>query len=197
MKSSIKKITTISSLFFILILSTPANAVEFDVWKTGMTLSEIVETAKANNIPLAAAGITSKESGFNQKFINERFWSASSVGYLTELLGVSSTVTMRITPEQPKVLYEIEVMMTGAIYNEEFTTELVRIFNQKYGPPGKATGSLKKWTLNDTDQIVLKLFSAPIISYTDLSYREKDEAQNIFRPRNDDNGRVKKDVNRF
>jgi hypothetical protein len=197
LKNSIKNIACISSLFFILNVSTPALAIEFDVWKTGMTLSEIVEEARANNIPLTQGGVTSKDSGFNQMFINERFWKASSVGYLTKLLGVSSTVIMRISPERPRILYEIEIMMTGAIYKEEFTTELISIFTEKYGPPSKATRSLKKWTLNDTDQIMLKLFSAPIISYTDLSYKKAVEAQNVYKHQNDNNGRIKKDADRF
>jgi len=198
LNSSIKNIAATSLLILILQLSTSALAIEFDVWKTGMTLTEIVETARANNIPLAAAGITSDDDGFNQRYINERFWNSSSIGYLTRLLGVSSTVTMRISPEQPKKLYEIDIMMTGAIYKEnKFTTELVSIFIEKYGTPGKDTDRLKRWTLNDAEQITLKLFSAPVITYTDLSYKKAVKDQNVFRPQNEDNGRVKKDVNRF
>ena len=197
MKTSIKNIAAISSLFFILLVSTPAIAIEFDVWKTGMTLSEIVEAARANNIPLTRIGATSEESGFNQRFINDRFWKASSVGYLTKLFGVNSTVIMRIAPERPRRLYEIEIMMTGAIYKEEFTTELISIFTEKYGPPSKATRRLKKWTLSDTDQIMLKLFSAPTISYTDVSHKKAVESQNVYKHQNDNNGRIKEDADRF
>ena len=200
MNPSIKIIAAISSLLLILHVATPALALEFDVWKTGMTLSEIVETARANNIPLTQAGVTSKDSGFNQRFINERFWKASSVGYLTKLLGVTSTVSMKIAPEQPRILYEIEIMMTGAIDKKRFYPELINMFIEKYGPPSKARRSLKKayqWTLNDTDQIMLKLFSAPILTYTDISYKNAVEAQRGYKHKNDKNVRIKKDADKF
>lgn len=200
MNPSIKNIAAIFSLLLILLVSTPALAIEFDVWKTGMTLSEIVETARANNIPLTQAGVISKDSGFNQRFINERFWKASSVGYLTKLLGVNSTVIMRIAPERPRILYEIEIMMTGTMDKKRLYPELINMFIEKYGPPSKPTRSLTKvyqWTLNDTDQIMLKLFSAPILTYTDVSYKKAIEDQGGYKYQNEINGHIKKDADKF
>ncbi len=200
MKSHIKYIPAASLLLVILLVSTPALAFKFDVWSTGMTLSEIVETARANNIPLTRAGVISRDSGFNQRFINERFWKASSVGYLTKLFGVNSTVSLRIAPERPRILYEIEIMMTGRMDKKRLYPELINMFIEKYGPPNKPKRSLKKayqWNLNETDQIILKLFSAPILTYTDVSYKKAVEAQGGYKYQNEKNEPIKNDADKF
>ncbi len=197
MKSSIKYISAVSCLLAMLLVSTPALAIGFDVWNTGMTLSEIVETARVNNIPLTKTGVISKDSGFNQRYINEYFWKAASVGYLTKLLGVDSTVTMKISPEQPRILYEIEIMMAGAINKKKLYPELINMLTEKYGPPNETKRSLKKayqWTPDDTYQIMLKLFSAPILTYTDLSYKK---TQSGYRYQNERDGQIKKDADKF
>lgn len=172
--------TTTCFLLTMLFISSPALAIKFDVWETGISLSELVETAKANNIPITQAGTISMDSGFNQRFINDGFWNASSVGYSTKLFGVNSTVSMRMTPEQPKRLYEIEILMTGRMDKKKLYPELVNMLIEKYGPPDKPKRNLKKvyqWTISDTDQLMLKLFSAPVLTYTDTSYKNAAEAR--------------------
>ena len=195
MKSSFKYIPAVSYLLAMLLVSTPALAVGFDVWNTGMTLSEAVETARVNNVPLTKTGVISKDSGFNQRYINEYFWKAASVGYITKLLGVDSTVTMKISPEPPRIIYEIEIMMAGAINKKKLYPELINMLSEKYGPPNEMKRSLKKvyqWTPNESDQIMLKLFSAPILTYTDLSYKK---TQGGYRYQNEKE--IKKDADKF
>lgn len=198
MNSYIKCIPAISLLLATLLMPPPALAIKFDVWKTGMTLTEMVETAIANNIPLTQAGVISQDSGFSQSFINERFWRASSVGYLTKLFGVNSTVSMRIGAEQPRVLYEIEILMTGRMDKKQLYSKLINMLIDKYGPPDKPKRNLKtayQWTLNDTEQIKLKLFSAPVLTYTDISYKKAAEAK--IRYQNQENGTIKNDADKF
>jgi hypothetical protein len=198
--SHIKYIPAVFLLLAILLIPPPALAIKFDVWKTGMTLTEIVETARANNIPLTQAGVIPKDSGFSQRFINERFWKASSVGYLTKLFGVNSTVSMRISSEQPRELYEIEILMAGRMDKKQLYPKLINMLIDKYGPPDKPKRNLKtayQWTLNDTDQIKLKLFSAPVLTYTDISYKKAAEAKSRYKYQNQGNGTIKNDADKF
>jgi len=196
-KSRIKYIRAASSLLVILLVSTPALAIKFDVWRTGMTLSEIAEAAKANNIPITRSGVISRESGFNQRFINEYFWKASTVGYVTKLFGVDSTVSMKISPDRPRRLYEIEILLTGRMDKKRLYPELINMLIEKYGPPSKPKRALTKvyqWNLNDTDQITLKLFSAPVLTYTDVSYKKAVEALNGSKHQKET---IKKDSDKF
>lgn len=187
-------------LLAILIVSTPALAIRFDVWKTGMTLVEIVETARENDIPLTQAGTVSHSSGFNQRFINEGFWNASSVGYLTKLFGIDSTVNMKIAPEQPRRLYEIEIMMTGRMDKKQLYPELINMLIDKYGQPDKAQRNQKRtyrWTLDNTDRITLKLFSAPILTYTDIAFKKAVETQGRYEYLNNKNKAIENDADKF
>jgi len=193
----------IFTAFFLLVMvfiSTPALAIKFDVWETGMSLAELVETAKANNIPITQAGTISMDSGFNQKFVNDGFWNASSVGYSTKLFGINSTVSMRMTPEQPRRLYEIEILMTGRMDKKKLYPELISTLIEKYGPPNKPKRGLKKiyqWTLNDTDQLILKLFSAPVLTYTDITYQKANEAKSGIRYKHQESGTMQNDADKL
>ena len=83
---------------------------------------------------------------------------------------------------------------------KQFYPELINMLTEKYGPPSKTTRSIKKayqWTLNDTDQLILKLFSAPILTYTDISYKKAVEAKNSHKYQNEKNGHIKKDAGKF
>lgn len=200
MNHTMKTITAGAALLLVLLSPLPVLALEFDVWKTGMPLTEMVATAKAHNIALTRAGVISRASGFDPRYIDERFWRASAVGYVTKLLGVTSTVRMKMAPEQPRPLYAIEIMMTGSMVKKEFYPVLIDMFTDKYGPPNKTTGRLKKtyqWTFNDSEQIELKLFSAPILTYTDGAYKHADQASSGERQQQDNSGQLTRDADKF
>lgn len=91
-------------------------------------------------------------------------------------------------------------MMTGAMVKKQFYPALINVFTEKYGHPSKIKRSLKKvyqWNLNDTDQIMLKLFSAPILTYTDVSYKKAVETKGGYKYQDDKNGSIKKDTDKF
>lgn len=155
-------------LLLILLVPNSVLAAEFDIWKTGMTLSQVVETARQNNIPIRQSGIISINKGFNQKLINERFWKAESVEYFTILLGYGAKVVLKIHPDWPRRVYEIEVRFAGKSSNQEFKTELVKMLTGKYGQPDRAFLNLHKahrWKPAEGDEILLTMVfvSSPVL----------------------------------
>ena len=194
----IQRITIL--LFIALLVPITSYAIQFDAWETGMTLSEVVETARANDIPIRKDGIVGSTNGFNQYLINEQFWKAPTVSYVTKLLGVHCTVMLHIAPEWPRRLYEIDIRMVGAMRDKAFNSELINMLSEKYGKPKKTTKSLHKaykWSLSNTDKIMVVFFSSPQLTYTDIEYKRILEAHRKYDYQNQKNGYTKKDSVKF
>ena len=189
-------------LIFILVLFSPGAALsaQFDVWETGMTLSEVVETARQHNIPIRQSGIIAQNNGFNQKLINDRFWKAESVGYITSLMGVGAKVVLKIHPDWPRMLYEIEIKFTGKSSSQEFKKELLDMLTEKYGKAEKVLVSFRKayrWEPVDDDQILLTMYSFPILSYANKKLKEHAQKQKGYEAQNQKHGYTKKDSSKF
>ncbi|SEA68448.1 hypothetical protein SAMN05660420_02868 [Desulfuromusa kysingii] len=131
---------------FLLILLIPSISfsAQFDMWNTGMTLSEVVETARQYNVPIRRSGIINSNKNFDKRFIDEKFWSTKEVGYVTKLLGVGAKVLLKIHPERPRRVYEIRIQFTGKSSSREFKSALLNMLTEKYGQPGRVLLSLKK-----------------------------------------------------
>ena len=159
-------------LFGLLHLPVTAMAIQFDMWETGMSQAEMIAVSASNDIPLKKVGITSTSSGFNPQYINTDFYKATAVGYETTILERNTTVVLKLTEEEPKKLYEIEVQMHGEANDEKFNRELMEILTNKYGPPMKTFNEpghkTIAWQQGDYGQIFWKKLSRPVIVYRDI-----------------------------
>lgn len=191
------------SRFFVLLvlsLSIEAHAIEFDIWRTGMNLSEIVAVAKANNIPIFANMVITGSKGFDPRFLNDSFYKSSVFSYNTELLGKRCAVKLRTTDEQPKWLYEIEVSFVGAMQDKGFYEELLKLLTIKYGRPGTQRETIylhKLWKPDPKGEVVLKWFSHPILLYIDSDVKEMAVTQRSYKYQDKKEGFVKKDADKF
>ena len=123
--------------FLILLMPSIVFSAQFDMWNTGMTLTEVVETARQHNVPIRRSGILSPNPNFDKRFIDEKFWTAQEVAYVTRLLGQGAKVVLKIHPERPRRVYEIGIQFTGKSSSKEFRSELLNMLTEKYGRPSR------------------------------------------------------------
>lgn len=187
-------------IFLVLFIPGTAFSAQFDIWETGMTLSQVVETARQHNVPIRQSGIIVQNKGFNQRFINDRFWKADSVEYITTLMGVGTKVVLKIHPDWPRRLYEVEIKFVGKSSSQEFKTELLSMLTKKYGRAEKVLLSYRKayrWEPVSDDQILLTMYSFPILSYADMRLKEHALKQKGYEAQNQKHGYTKKDSSKF
>lgn len=187
-------------LLLILLVPSSVLSAQFDIWETGMTLSQVVETARKNNIPIRQSGVIGINKGFNQKLINERFWKADSVEYVTTLLGDGAKVVLKIHPDWPRRVYEIEIRFAGKSFSQEFKTELIKMLTDKYGQPDRAFLNLYKvyrWKPAEGDEILLTRYSFPLLSYTDIGLKEHALKQLGYEAKNQKHGYTKQESGKF
>ncbi|RLD02842.1 MAG: hypothetical protein DRI32_08260 [Chloroflexi bacterium] len=192
----------VKQLIMLLILFIPGTALsaQFDIWETGISLSQIVETARQHNIPLRQEGIIAQDNGFNQRFINDRFWKADRVGYTTTLMGVGAKVILKIHPDWPRRMYEIEIRFVGESSSQEFKTELLNMLTEKHGKPDKTLINFHRayrWEPSESDQILLTMYSYPILSYSDVKLKKHALKQMGYKIQNQKHGYTKKDSSKF
>lgn len=195
------KQSVVFTMLLFLLLPCTSLAAQFDVWDTGITLEQVVEVARQNNIPLRRSGIIAADKGFNKRFIDEQFWKATSVGYVTNLLGVNAKVELLISPEWPQRLYEIQVKFTDTqAASKQFKESLLNMLSDKYGSPQNASRLLHKaylWEPKDNDQILLTLLSFPILSYADAQLKAHVEEQRGYKAQDKKKGYIKRDAGKF
>lgn len=175
-------------------------AIDFDIWRTGMNLKEIVAVARTNDIPLFPNKVYSGDKGFNPSRINENFYKSSTFAYQADLLGKHCVVKLITTDEEPKWLYEIEVDFTGAMQDKGFYEELIKILTSKYGRPGtkkETVFSHYLWKPEPKSEVVLKWYSHPILHYIDTEIKDVALTQRSYKYQNNKNGYTKRDADKF
>jgi hypothetical protein len=159
----------------VLLLSVPAQAVQYDIWETGMSQAEIIAVAALNDIPLKIAGRASTSKGFNPKHINSAFYKATTLDYETTTLERETTVVLKMTKEEPKKLYEIEVRIHEVTGDPKFENELIEIMTNKYGPPATTTFKPEHktiaWRQGGSSHILYKWLSQPVVVYRDMKMK--------------------------
>jgi hypothetical protein len=109
-------------------------AIEFDVWKTGLSRQEMTVTAKQHNIPLARDGLHHSNKSFNPALLAG---DANSFYYFTTLLERSARVCLLLSPKKGnygQFLYEIEILFADPRKNRDLRPYVVQLLEQKYGP---------------------------------------------------------------
>jgi hypothetical protein len=189
------------TLLFLLLFTPLSHAAQFDIWETGMTLNEIVQVSKQHDIPISQSGVFGVSKGFNKKLLNERFWKASNVGYITKLIGMNAKVELLLSPEWPNSVYEIQVRFAeNGAASQEFKGELLNMLTEKYGRPQRTSKLLHKayrWKQGKSDEVLLTMLSFPILSYTDVEFKEYVEKIRGYKHKNEVQGLTQKDTGKF
>ncbi|NOZ91212.1 MAG: hypothetical protein GXO60_08025 [Epsilonproteobacteria bacterium] len=152
-------------------------AFHFDNWESSMTLNQIIQIAKKNNIPLQKNGIITSCKVFKKsllyldKYPNNRIFK-----YNTELLNQKATIYLYFTKISKK-LYKIKINWTK--HNKQFEENLYKILDKKYGKRKILTSSIgeliffkqREWRKDNKTVIRTKISNAGTI----LFYIDKDE----------------------
>ncbi len=121
------KIFLISTL-----LLTSLSAFTFDKWESGIELSEAIDTARDNNIPIAKEGLGHGSKRFNWQLLKDHK-KYRNFYYRQELLGETGKVNLYFTKDS-KTLYKVKVrwVLTGE-KTKEFQEMLYALLDKKYG----------------------------------------------------------------
>ena len=121
------QIFLISTLYLISL-----SAFTFDKWESGIELSEAIDIARDNNMPIAKEGLHHGSKRFNWQLLKGRERHRNFY-YRQELLGENAKVNLYFTKES-KTLYRVRVrwVITGQ-KTKEFQEMLYALLDKKYG----------------------------------------------------------------
>ena len=115
-----------------------SDGFSFDIWKSGLTVTEAIELAQNNDIPLHKAGIISVNKHFNPKVCLPYADIATEFEYNDQLFGRRAKVALKFTPTSKK-LYSIKTTWSGPDISKksEFRDRVEAMLIEKYGKPIK------------------------------------------------------------
>lgn len=180
------------------LLMFPADSfgITFDIWKTGMSINEVVGLARKHDIPIARDGIIHGSKNFDPRLIDDSFYKAPVLYYSATISGRNSIVYLRLT-DDPKFIAEIDVKLFGITDRELFTEEMLGILKQRYGrykERKELVFQVYEWRPDQFSQILMKVFGPEAsIIYTDLRIKELLENQRREKERKS----IKKDAGKF
>lgn len=120
-------------LLLLSLLATPAFAIQYDVWETGMSREEMVSIAEEQNLPVARDGYRHTAKTFNPAMVEgdvTRFY------YDTTLYQCPATVYLSFTPSllgEAQRLYDIEVVFADKKKNVQLHPHLALLLMEPYG----------------------------------------------------------------
>ncbi|MDW7712494.1 MAG: hypothetical protein SCH98_18680 [Deferrisomatales bacterium] len=172
----------------LLVVPQPSAAFEFDVWRSGMGLSQVLSTARDHDLPIAPAPIIHLEKGYNHAVASKGAGRHSAYKYQARLLNWPAAVTLQLTP-YTRELHTVEVRWitpTATKTDRELLEDnLVEILSKKYGAfsrplPGSLDAALlqrgvKQWSPSPTDRVLLerRLGGVLALRYVDLPLKDK------------------------
>ena len=116
---------------FLIVGITSLSAFTFDKWESGTELSEAMQVARINNIPLTTQSSVFMSKKFDWRYLknhkNHRVFY-----YKQDLLGGYARVALYFTHGSKK-LYKIQINWTGLVNKQDFTESLYRVIDKKYG----------------------------------------------------------------
>jgi hypothetical protein len=169
-------------------LSGHSAAFEFDVWRSGMSLSGVLATARDNDIPIAPASLINVNNGYNHALASKDAGKHFEYKYRAKLLNWPATVTLNLTP-YTRELHTVGVrwIVSPATKADRDLLEasLVEILSRKYGafsraapgslPAALLPGGAKHWSPSPNDRVLLerRLGGVLELRYVDLSLKDK------------------------
>ena len=155
---------------------TKSGGFDFDVWKSGMDIEEILTTSRFHDIPLHKDGLISINKRFNPLVSSKYAKTATHYYYKTKLLGKYARVDLFLTPSS-KRLHTLSIHwygMNNKNNRDGFEKEITEMLSPKYGSPKKQIfqlfGQTKTWTPSPEVAIDLKMTSGNyILTYKDTA----------------------------
>ena len=158
----------------------------FDIWYSGMSIGESMNTARSNDIPLHRKGLVSINKHFNLKISEDYMATATEFYYRDTLMGKPATVTLFFTPTS-KLLEKITISLHSADINRKspYVREIKTMLSAKYGNPspcdiGNMLSDSFLWKADNKFEVVMTIWTAQLnIVYSDIrlqliSQREKE-----------------------
>ncbi len=157
-------------LLILLVFITNLYSLEFDNFKLGESLTDVVNYAIKNDIPLTTQPAS---SGKFDKTILKKLNKITKLNYPTKLLGANGWVHLYFSPKSKK-LYKIDISvhvsnlltLSSNINRKEFNLRVVELLTKKYGMPKKTFDSFQDiidsvvfkgkklyWKINNTEYI--------------------------------------------
>jgi len=119
-------------------VTTPSDGFSFDIWKSGLTVAEVMDLAQDHDIPLHKSGIISINKHFNPKVCLPYANTATEFEYNDQLFGRQARIALKFTPTSKK-LYSIRMIWSGPGISKksEFRDRVEAMLIKKYGKPVK------------------------------------------------------------
>ena len=142
-------------------ITVPADGFLYDIWRSGLTVAEVIDLAQDHDIPLHKGGIISINKHFNPKVCRPYANTATEFEYKAQLLGRQARIEMKFTPTSKK-LYSIRLVWggTGISKKSEFRDQVEAMLTKKYGRPVKIK-----------NQIVFKTYDFKINKFSIVTMR--------------------------
>ncbi|PHS37721.1 MAG: hypothetical protein COB07_10230 [Sulfurovum sp.] len=116
---------------FIIVGLTSLSAFTFDKWESGTKLTEAIQVARINNIPLTIQSSVFMSKKFDWRYLKNH-QNHRVLYYKQDLMGGYARVALYFTQESKK-LYKIQISWTGLFNKQDFTESLYRVIDKKYG----------------------------------------------------------------
>lgn len=159
-------------LFLFLVWISPAFAISFDIWETGMARQEIFSLAQQHDLPLAKNSLHHINKKYNPKLL---VGEATSYYYSTTLLNHHARIGLHLSPAKAgygQFLYQIEVTFTDIRKNRDLAPYVLDMLREKYGRPSRDTNIIQRfyiWHPEPNSEVRLIAGSTTLqIKYTDL-----------------------------
>jgi hypothetical protein len=139
----------------------PPDGFSFDIWRSGLTVAEVINLAEESDIPLHKSGFISVNKHFNPKVCRPYANTATEFDYNALLLGRQARIEMKFTPTSKK-LYSIRLVWSGPDISKksEFRDQIEAMLIKKYGRPVKIK-----------DHIIFKTYDFKINKFSIVTMR--------------------------
>jgi hypothetical protein len=139
------------SLFVAIVGNSPAFAIDFDIWETGMSRQEIFSLAQRYDLPLSTSSVNFPNQRYNPKLLVR---DAISYYYHTTLLDHHARIALHLSPAKAgygQFLYEIEILFTDHRKTKDFDAYVLNMLQKKYGRPSRGTNIVQNYYVWKTD----------------------------------------------
>jgi hypothetical protein len=119
------------------VFAVQSNAFEFDVWNSGISLTEAMKIAEFNDVPLTTAGAMKPCQRGKEHYRPERMKDAQksrNFCYKDTVVGKPALVTLHFTPMSKKLC---NVVIYWANADKAQQKEVLFVLSEKYGDPLK------------------------------------------------------------
>jgi hypothetical protein len=158
---------------------------KFDVWHSGMSMSEVFNAAEEHDKPIIPSGVVSINKHFNLPLVAKYAGKVSEFYYQDSLMGRHAKVTLRFT-RQSRLLSTVSVnySATPGTNRLQLQHDLENLLREKYGRPFReadAVLSLQKskyWRSGENGIIELRRYlSQDQIIYKDIRVVKQGERE--------------------